>query len=575
MEELQNLTPLYNKEFYLAYLCGEDVELPIPDGNTEHYLAYLCGMDVPIPDPLYTKEFYLAYKCGMDVELPEPGPYRIDQYLAKWCGMDVEVPEPMYRIEYWLAQLANSGELKTVSGNPISISDALAKPAESLSIEILPQQDLHGYSNPWPAGGGKNLLNIPDFPATEYHGITFSCTNGVLSANGTADANIVFNLKPLAEDSYTSIDNIFDVTADASYVLSGCTAGAYNSTYWLQLLVNGSGSEPRSATGDSAAFSFTAEQISSQQRRLAFRVKSGVTLNNLKIYPMIRFASISDATFAPYSNLCPITGWTGVNIPRTGKNLFDKSSAGRTSSNMWLGSATQNGSPDGSFILAAADYTLTSSEALSGLYVVGPNGNIKVAYNNTTLKFTLSATTAIKVLLYKAGASEDYWDTVDVQLELGSTATAYEPYNGTTYSIDWQDEAGTAYGGELDVVSGVLTAVPYYGSYNGETLVGPWVSSMDKYVAGTTPTIGAQVVDLGGTGTEVQLTPTEIQMLLGNNVLWNDINGDMTLEYLADGPADDVNALQILLGNRYVNNGEPDEASDREALDILLGGNTR
>ena len=145
MEELQNLTPLYNKEFYLAYLCGEDVELPIPDGNTEHYLAYLCGMDVPIPDPLYTKEFYLAYKCGMDVELPEPGPYRIDQYLAKWCGMDVEVPEPMYRIEYWLAQLANSGELKTVSGNPISVSDALARPAESLVIEILPQQDLHGY----------------------------------------------------------------------------------------------------------------------------------------------------------------------------------------------------------------------------------------------------------------------------------------------------------------------------------------------------------------------------------------------------------------------------------------------
>ena len=148
MEELQNLTPLYNKEFYLAYLCGEDVELPIPDGNTEHYLAYLCGMDVPIPDPLYTKEFYLAYKCGMDVELPEPGPYRIDQYLAKWCGMDVEVPEPMYRIEYWLAQLANSGELKTVSGNPISVSDALARPAESLVIEILPQQSGSGDPSP-------------------------------------------------------------------------------------------------------------------------------------------------------------------------------------------------------------------------------------------------------------------------------------------------------------------------------------------------------------------------------------------------------------------------------------------
>ena len=68
MEELQNLTPLYNKEFYLAYLCGEDVELPIPDGNTEHYLAYLCGMDVPIPDPLYTKvkENRVNFMCKAD-----------------------------------------------------------------------------------------------------------------------------------------------------------------------------------------------------------------------------------------------------------------------------------------------------------------------------------------------------------------------------------------------------------------------------------------------------------------------------------------------------------------------------
>ena len=156
---MEDLTPLYNKEFYLAYLCGEDVVLPIPDGNAERYLAYLCGMDVTIPDvPDGRTETYLAYKCGEDVVLPDPM-YRIEYYLAKWCGIDCEVPEPLYRIEYWLAQLANSGELKTVTGNPISVSDALAKPAESLAIEILPQQDLHGYANPWPADRKSTRLN--------------------------------------------------------------------------------------------------------------------------------------------------------------------------------------------------------------------------------------------------------------------------------------------------------------------------------------------------------------------------------------------------------------------------------
>ena len=145
---MEDLTPLYNKEFYLAYLCGEDVVLPIPDGNAERYLAYLCGMDVTIPDvPDGRTETYLAYKCGEDVVLPDPM-YRIEFYLAKWCGIDCEVPEPLYRIEYWLAQLANSGELKTVTGNPISVSDALAKPAESLTIEILPQQSGSGDPSP-------------------------------------------------------------------------------------------------------------------------------------------------------------------------------------------------------------------------------------------------------------------------------------------------------------------------------------------------------------------------------------------------------------------------------------------
>ena len=448
MEELQNLTPLYNKEFYLAYLCGEDVELPIPDGNTEHYLAYLCGMDVPIPDPLYTKEFYLAYKCGMDVELPEPGPYRIDQYLAKWCGMDVEVPEPTYRIEYWLAQLANSGELKTVSGNPISVSDALARPAESLVIEILPYQSGSGDPSP--------------------------------------------------------------------------------------------------------------------------------------------------------DNVRPISGFTGVNIPHTGKNLFDIELLSATNITVSDGVATgkaynfyqahKNGVsglsvPNGQVTLSATAYT-NASDGTTGngllfifVYTDGTQTPALSFPNSTTSRTTKTVTSAsgktvdtIKVSYASLGSNTWYVDSV--QLEVGATASDFEPYTGTTYAIDWTDEAGTVYGGSLDVVSGVLTAVPYYGSYNGETLVGPWVSSMDKYVAGTTPTIGAQVVDMGGTGTNIQLSATDVELLEGNNTIWNDV-GDMTLEYLADGPAEDIDALQILLGNRYVNNGEPDEATDREALEILLGGNIR
>lgn len=87
---------------------------------------------------------------------------------------------------------------------------------------------------------------------------------------------------------------------------------------------------------------------------------------------------------------------------------------------------------------------------------------------------------------------------------------------------------GTVYAGEVDFVTGALTARPYYASYNGEALVGPWVSSMDVYAAGTSPTTGAQVVDLGGATTTVQFVPEPVELLTGINSIWTD-TGDTTL----------------------------------------------
>lgn len=102
--------------------------------------------------------------------------------------------------------------------------------------------------------------------------------------------------------------------------------------------------------------------------------------------------------------------------------------------------------------------------------------------------------------------------------------------DATTYAVDWTSTAGTVYGGTLDVASGVLKARPYIASYNGETLVGPWVSSMDVYTPGGTPTTGAQVVDMGGTETAYQLTKQNVVTLLGQNYVWSN-GGDLTVIY--------------------------------------------
>ena len=90
------------------------------------------------------------------------------------------------------------------------------------------------------------------------------------------------------------------------------------------------------------------------------------------------------------------------------------------------------------------------------------------------------------------------------------------------------------FGGEWDASTGEIQAWPYYDSYNGETLVGPWASDLDEYVAGTTPTIGAKVVDMGGTPTVYNISPLSIP--IDRNTVWYSCpycEDDIVVKYLA------------------------------------------
>jgi hypothetical protein len=110
----------------------------------------------------------------------------------------------------------------------------------------------------------------------------------------------------------------------------------------------------------------------------------------------------------------------------------------------------------------------------------------------------------------------------------------YSNNNKHTYPITWS-EAGTVYGGELDVTSGVLTVThANIASYNGESINEPWISSEDAYESGATPTTGAQVVYPLTTPLTVQLTPTQIKSLLGQNNIWADSGQIISGQYFAE-----------------------------------------
>lgn len=92
---------------------------------------------------------------------------------------------------------------------------------------------------------------------------------------------------------------------------------------------------------------------------------------------------------------------------------------------------------------------------------------------------------------------------------------------------------GEIYGGVADIVSGEVEVTwGHIASYNSETLPGEWISSMDIYEQGTTPTIGAEVAYVLAEPITVQLTAQEVTMLLDDNILTTN-DGTITLTYYA------------------------------------------
>ena len=140
--------------------------------------------------------------------------------------------------------------------------------------------------------------------------------------------------------------------------------------------------------------------------------------------------------------------------------------------------------------------------------------------------------------------------------------------NPTAYSIDLS-EAGTVYGGTLDVVSGALTVTHgYIESYNGEELPGAWISDRDAYAEGTLPSFGAQVVYELIIPNYYALPALEIKSITGVNNVWSD-SGDVTCEYCVDvndyiaGEKAEYNEQLDALDTRLTDLEQEVEASER------------
>ena len=341
-----------------------------------------------------------------------------------------------------------------------------------LTVGIEPVQDLHGQSNPYPAGGGKNLYYLPDIAQTTVNGVTYSITKGILSINGTATAGITINNVSLSLPSNT-------YTASAQ-LISGSMSGV-NSSYNLytsdevrKWLV------PFGASGVSVKVTATGDVSGTY-----IAINTGAIFTNARI--AFQFEVGSDMTaYAPYSNICPISGWTGVNVTDAGKNLYPYETVAKYAWAFSQQYALAN-AVNPVFLKANTTYTLTidSGNKLYRMRFWRADGTL-IEVNTTAelnqlisvasgTNYQLTYYSAYKFVGYTNGANANnvcqitptidiWWDFVTEtdasltnQLEVGSTATPYQSYTGSTLSLSWQSSAGTVYGGELDVTTGVLT----------------------------------------------------------------------------------------------------------------------
>lgn len=226
-------------------------------------------------------------------------------------------------------------------------------------------------------------------------------------------------------------------------------------------------------------------------------------------------------------NVRPITGRTAVTATRAGKNLLTRTgethayldSTGniREYASGWLLS-------DYIRVAPSTQYTFNPNSTAGGsakswYFDANKNGISYIDSGEST--FTTPDNCSFMRFSYREAST-------NVQLELGSIATPYEPYNGQTVTLQLGQ---TVYGGTLDVVAGKLYSEwANIASYDGEELPGEWISSMDVYSEGATPTTGAQVCYKLAEPVEIILTPEQITTLIGVNNVWSD-GGDVSLTY--------------------------------------------
>ena len=291
-------------------------------------------------------------------------------------------------------------------------------------------QDLHGYDHPWPGGAGKNKWSIGDF-SKDASALYISKTIATLSA-GT------YTISALVTSGDTTKNQLgisFRGTTNVKVYLDANTGNRTNATFTLEndcttIYIYG-------GYGTTIAYAGTLTDV---------QIESGS----------------SATSYAPYENICPITGWTEA-IIKDSKDLLTVYNATYANgyinnSGNWQSNNTYQyqtnfipANPQTTYTLQFNKTVATELAASVGEY--GQNGNfirrtlVIEATTSTGTKFgsitTGNGTAFIRVTSIPARSNARI-------LEEGSSAS--DPTTATnTYTVSFPNPPETVYSGTLTV----------------------------------------------------------------------------------------------------------------------------
>lgn len=324
--------------------------------------------------------------------------------------------------------------------------------------------------------------------------------NGLSARIDSLQASVGAPLTTTQASAMTDVNKIYVYTGSETgytfgnwYYYNGAewvSGGVYNSEGTNiddSLMMAGFAADAKAA-GDRINAAFITEQTSGSIASFADGA-DGVPVKDLVVNITPKQAS---GTPSP-DNVLPISGWTGANISRTGKNLLPNNGTSGTTAGITYtingdGSVTCVGTVSGTTaytlcaeanmpkMKAGCRYVITAGSGVSSSGVravcsILDKNNNTVSWGDITtaggITYTANEGDHFGSFYLRGNTSGTAVDTtIYPMIRLVAFDDTYEPYSGDIYNINF-GTAGTVYQASLDVPSGMLTVTHGYFLFDG------------------------------------------------------------------------------------------------------------